>query len=156
MTPLFNKLNYKNQSEILVLHSPESFEIELKIMADVATIYKDDQTITQIDFVLIFVTQLKEIDENISRLYSKLNGDAVLWFCYPKGTSKKYRCDFNRDTGWSVLGTYNLESVRQVAIDDDWSALRFRKVEYVKSLSRREDFAISDEGKQRTRNNKNN
>lgn len=156
MTPLFNKLNYKNQSEILVLHSPESFETELKNMADVATIYKDDQTITQIDFVLIFVTQLKEIEENIRRLYSKLNGDAVLWFCYPKGTSKKYKCDFNRDTGWSSLGAYNLESVRQVAIDDDWSALRFRKVEYVKSLSRREDFAISDQGKQRTRNNKNN
>jgi len=28
--------------------------------------------------------------------------DAIVWFTYPKGTSKKYKCDFNRDTGWTL------------------------------------------------------
>lgn len=41
-------------------------------------------------------------------------------------TSKNYKCDFNRDSEWISLGKYNLEPVRQVAIDDDFSALRFR------------------------------
>jgi len=76
-----------------------------------------------------------------------------LWFCYPKGTSKKYKCDFNRDTGWETLGNYNLEGVRQVAIDEDWSALRFRKIEHIKTLTRRESFAISKEGKERIKKN---
>lgn len=62
-------------------------------------------------------------------------------------TSKNYKCDFNRDSGWTSLGKYNLEPVRQVAIDDDFSALRFRKVEFIKTITRRDCFAITKEAK---------
>lgn len=149
MTPLFKKLNYKNQPSILSLNTPDSFEDELSKMAEFAAILKSESQVSLIDFAIVFVTQQNEIEESIEQLFPKLNGDAVLWFCYPKGTSKKYKCNFNRDTGWSELGKYNLESVRQIAIDEDWSALRFRKTEYIKVLARREDYAISDEGKKR-------
>ena len=64
-------------------------------------------------------------------------GDAVLWFAYPKGTSKRYTCDFNRDTGWQVIRGAGFDSVRQIAIDEDWSALRFRRLQYVKTASAR-------------------
>jgi hypothetical protein len=47
------------------------------------------------------------------------------------------------------LGTLNLEPVRQVAIDEDWSALRFRRVEHIKSMKRRSSMRISPEGKKR-------
>ena len=57
----------------------------------------------------------------------------MVWFAYPKGTSKRYTCDFNRDTGWQVIRDAGFDSVRQVAIDEDWSAMRFRRVEYIKS-----------------------
>jgi hypothetical protein len=139
MTPAFKKLNYKDQTKILALNPPESFDSELNIMADSAVIVKSENDISEIDFALVFVTKQKEIGEIISRIYSKLRGDAVLWFCYPKGTSKKYKCDFNRDTGWSGLKKYTLEPVRQVAIDEDWSALRFRKLEYIKTMTRKEE-----------------
>lgn len=56
----------------------------------------------------------------------------LLWFAYPKGTSKKYKCDFNRDDGWEPLRKLGFDTVRQVAIDEDWSALRFRRVEFIK------------------------
>jgi hypothetical protein len=72
-------------------------------------------------------------------------GDAILWFCYPKGTSKKYTCDFNRDTGWASLGQLGWEPVRQVAIDDDWSALRFRNPDFIKTMTR--SFAMTEKGK---------
>jgi hypothetical protein len=151
MTPLFKKLNYKNHPSILSLNSPDSFEDELNQMAELATILKSESQASLVDFAIVFVTKQNEIEEAIEQLFPKLNGDAVLWFCYPKGTSKKYKCDFNRDTGWSELGKYNMEGVRQIAIDEDWSALRFRKTEYIKVLARREDYAISDEGKKRIR-----
>jgi hypothetical protein len=48
------------------------------------------------------------------------------------------------------MGRYSLEPVRQVAIDEDWSALRFRKVGYIKNITRRESFALSEEAKRRT------
>jgi len=151
MTPLFKKLNFKNQPEILVLNAPASFETELTSILDFTNIKKDITKIKRIDFAIIFVFRKEQIDNCIKLIFPKLNGDAVLWFCYPKGTSKKYICEFNRDTGWESLGQYNLEGVRQVAIDKDWSALRFRKTEFIKTLTRRESFAISKDGKERVR-----
>ncbi|MGF1585624.1 MAG: hypothetical protein ACFCUM_09905 [Bacteroidales bacterium] len=80
----------------------------------------------------------------------KFKGDAILWFCYPKGSSKNYKCGFNRDTGWEGLGKYNLEPVRQVAIDEDWSAIRFRRVEFITNITRAESGAITEEARRRT------
>lgn len=148
MTPLFKKLNFKNHAAILVVNSPESFESELAAMAGFTTVYRDESDVSAIDFVIVFVTRQNEIDESIRKIYPKLEGDAILWYCYPKGSSKKYKCDFNRDRGWDKVGEFNLEGVRQVAIDEDWSALRFRKTMHIKNLTR--NFAISEEGKKRT------
>jgi hypothetical protein len=73
----------------------------------------------------------------------------VIWFAYPKGSSQQYACDFNRDTGWAALGAAGFEPVRQVAIDADWSALRFRRAAFVKTMTRDASRAISSLGKSR-------
>jgi hypothetical protein len=39
--------------------------------------------------------------------------------------------DLTRDEGWAPLFDAGLRPVRQIAIDDTWSALRFRRVEHV-------------------------
>ena len=70
---------------------------------------------------------------------------------YPKASSKRYQCEFNRDTGWAAVGVAGFESVRQVAIDEDWSALRFRRTEYVKKLTRDASRMSSEAGKSRAR-----
>jgi hypothetical protein len=36
-----------------------------------------------------------------------------------------------------VLGAAGFEPVRMVAVDEDWSALRFRRVGFIKTLTRR-------------------
>lgn len=147
MTPLFKKLNFKNHKSILALNAPVSFTEELKRMQNEAIIFRTENKINAIDFALVFVTKLSEIEQSINAIYNELEGDAMLWYCYPKGSSKKYKCDFNRDNGWQALGDRNLEPVRQVAIDEDWSALRFRKVEFIKTMTR--SFAISEGGKKK-------
>ncbi|TAE26028.1 MAG: hypothetical protein EAZ91_18465 [Cytophagales bacterium] len=68
---------------------------------------------------------------------------------YPKQSSKKYRCEFNRDTGWASVGAAGFEPVRQVAINDDWSALRFRRAAYLKKITRNPEGMISSEGRRR-------
>jgi hypothetical protein len=139
MTPTFKKLNYKEHKQILVLNAPQSFHEELNVMAGLATIIKSENEIQEIEFAIVFVSKQHEIDEIIPRIYPKLKGDAILWFCYPKATSKKYKCDFNRDTGWGGLRKLKLETVRLVAIDEDWGALRFRKIEFIKTMTRKEE-----------------
>ena len=150
MTTLFKKLNFKEHKEIVAINAPQSFQDELNAMKSVAKISTDIDKVNEVEFVICFVKTQSEIDSFISTVDKKIIGDAVIWLCYPKASSKKYKCDFNRDTGWATLGDYGLEGVRQVAIDEDWSALRFRKVEYIKNITRRESYALTNEAKQRT------
>jgi hypothetical protein len=150
MTPLFKKLNFKNHTTVVAINYPKSFELEMNAMAGITSFVKDIEKVKEIDFAILFVTKQKEIDVLTKEIYTKLKGDAVLWFCYPKGTSKNYKCDFNRDTGWQAVAKYELEPVRMVAIDEDWSALRFRKVAFIKTITRRESHALTKTAKERT------
>jgi hypothetical protein len=79
-----------------------------------------------------------------------MSPDAVLWFAYPKKSSKRYKSDISRDEGWAPLGELGFEGVRQVAIDEDWSALRFRQAGYIKTMARNQRLAMSEEGRART------
>lgn len=132
MASIFEKLNLKEQRDILVVNAPASFEGELEALRGVGVL-RDPKKVKTVEFALVFVTRQGEVDSLAKVLANKAEGDALLWFAYPKGTSKKYKCDFNRDTGWDVLRGAGFDTVRQVAIDEDWSALRFRRIEYIKS-----------------------
>jgi hypothetical protein len=148
MSTIFDKLNLKNQTEILVLNAPESFEPELAALNNI-TIRRNAADVKEIVFSLAFVTKQKEVDAIAKTVARKATGDVIMWFAYPKGTSKKYKCDFNRDTGWAALGDAGFEGVRMVAIDEDWSALRFRRVEFIKTMARDKERAISKQGKKK-------
>jgi hypothetical protein len=146
MSSLFSKLNLKSQTEIAVLNSPESFEPELTALSGVVVL-RELEPRGNTTFLLAFVTKQEEVDEIATIAVAKTEGDALIWFVYPKGSSKNYKCEFNRDDGWAVLGNLGFEAVRQVAIDQDWSALRFRRVEFIKTMSRERKRAISAGGK---------
>jgi hypothetical protein len=149
MTPLFKKLNFKEQPSILVLNAPDSFKTEMEQMAAFTKVETHAARLEHITFAMAFVSKLAEIEQSITVIFPKLQGDAILWFCYPKASSKRFSCEFNRDTGWAVLGQYELEGVRQVAIDEDWSALRFRKLDYIKTMTRRDSMRLSEMAKKK-------
>jgi hypothetical protein len=127
---LFDKLNLKGHEAILVLNAPDAFEKELRTLRDVRVFHRIDDA-KSFGFMLAFATSRAEVDRLSKALCAKAAGDCLLWFAYPKGTSKKYSCDFNRDNGWAVLQKNGFDTVRQVAIDEDWSALRFRRVYFI-------------------------
>ena len=147
-TPIFKKLNLKSATDILVVNAPASFEGEIAALAGV-TVHRAVAKIKVLEFALAFVTQQSELDALSKSLAAKATGDAIVWFAYPKQSSKKYACAFHRDTGWDVLARAGYEKVRMVAIDEDWSALRFRKAEFVKLLTRDAARVLSPQGKQR-------
>ena len=130
MASVFDKLHFKNQREILVLAAPPSFEPELRTLSAVS-ILRDAHNAKSIEFAIAFVTRRAEVDTAVKLIVPKTDGDVVLWFAYPKGTSKRVAGEINRDTGWEPLQSAGFETVRLVAIDEDWSALRFRRAAYV-------------------------
>lgn len=132
MGSVFEKLNLGSQQEIVVLGAPESFQPELAQLP-VLTIHHHLESVTEAGFWLAFVTRKSEVERLVPRIAKRAKGDAIVWFAYPKGTSKKYTCDFNRDTGWASLKKLGFDTVRAVAIDEDWTGLRFRRKEFIKS-----------------------
>jgi hypothetical protein len=131
MTPLFTKLNLGAHREILVIDAPDSFEPELAALTGV-TVHRNSDHAPTTPFVIAFVKTLAEVQAAAAWL-SRTVGDVVVWFAYPKGTSKRYRCEFNRDNGWAAVYAVGFDTVRQIAVDEDWSALRFRRNEFIKS-----------------------
>jgi hypothetical protein len=132
MSDVFKKMNLKDEKEIVVLNAPESFSPELAGLKGVK-ILRDAGKVPEIQYALAFVTKQAEVDTISRAVAPKARGDAQVWFAYPKGTSKKFKCEFNRDNGWAVINGLGWRGIRMVAIDEDWSALRFRRVEYIKS-----------------------
>ena len=130
MPSVFDKLNIKDHRDILVLNAPSSFEKEIAALRDIR-VQRRLSEMKSPQFVLAFVQQRVELNRLAKALLKRASGDIVLWFAYPKGTSKKHSCDFNRDDGWDLLRESGFDSVRQVAIDADWSALRFRRKEFI-------------------------
>jgi hypothetical protein len=145
MNPIFKKLNYKNQKAIYVINAPDSFKKDMDDLQDLAAMKTSLAGAKNVEFFLAFVTKQKEVDDLAKKISPLMIEDGVLWFAYPKGSSKKYKCEFNRDNGWNELGKFGWEGVRMVAIDEDWSALRFRKAEHIKTMTR--NFAMSEAGK---------
>jgi hypothetical protein len=135
MPNIFDKLNLAGRAEILVLNAPASFESALQLLRGVR-ILRGLGDAESVRFALAFVTRRVELSRVSVALAGKASGDALLWFAYPKGTSARYQCDFNRDTGWDALRELGFDSVRQVAIDEDWSAVRFRRIEFIKIRKR--------------------
>lgn len=148
MQPLLKKLQFKNQEVILVLNSPDEFKdsiIDFKNYTKVITEISGGKA--KQSFILVFVKDIDGLKQSLEKIRSLINEESILWFAYPKKASKKYKSDINRDFGWQALGDISFEGVRQIAIDEDWSALRFRYISQIKKFSRNKNMVLSGEGK---------
>jgi hypothetical protein len=152
MGPVLKKMNLKDQTPVVVLDAPTSFEAELESLTDRSVVSERDavEECSDIGFAVAFVMTQSAVDGAARLLAPRLGDDPLLWFAYPKQSSKRYTCEFNRDTGWAVLGKFGFEPVRQVAVDEDWSALRFRRVDRIKTITRRSSMAVTEDAKRRT------
>jgi hypothetical protein len=139
MKNLLYKLNYKGQKRISVINAEEDFIHSISTeLRDVIIDQKIDPRYPY-EFIIIFVKSVLEVEQIAPITIHNLMADGVLWFCYPKKISKKYKSDIDRDHGWDILNDSGLHGIRMVAIDKDWSALRFRNKKYIKSTSGRFD-----------------
>jgi hypothetical protein len=127
MTEIFKKLNYKGQSPILVIGAPETFEEELLTASSESVVHRSAQAGVHYAFLFAFTPTKESLLKAAKTLLRASEQDAVIWFAYPKQSSKKLRSDLNRDVCREALEPLSLETVRQIAIDQDWSALRVKR-----------------------------
>ncbi len=111
------KLQIKPGQSVAVLHGPTDVDMELP--DDVAPGDPEDA-----DAVIFFAKNRKELDERARPFIDAASRDALAWLAYPK--AGQLDTDLNRDSLWELLSQRGIRPVRQVAIDDTWSALRFR------------------------------
>jgi hypothetical protein len=79
------------------------------------------------DVVLAFAANRADLDTMLPGVLTALKPGAILWIAYPKLTSK-LAGDLNRDIIHNLVPAYGLDTVSQIAVDADWSALRFKRV----------------------------
>jgi len=85
-----------------------------------------------LDFVQLFVRDSAELAEHTPAALAAIKRDGVFWISYPKKSSGVVS-DLTRDEGWAPITAAGLRPVTQIAIDEIWSAVRWRPIELVKS-----------------------
>jgi hypothetical protein len=76
------------------------------------------------DAVIAFARNRAELAAVAAPAVEAARQDRLAWIAYPKGG--KLGTDLNRDVLAGLLTAEGVQPVRQVAIDETWSALRFR------------------------------
>ena len=110
---LARKLNLKPGMKLRVLGKPAAVDLD-----DVATSNSGDAA------VLVFVKKAAEVDQKARPAIDAAKEDRISWIAYPK--AGQLGTDLNRDILWQHVAKNGIEGVRQIAIDEVWSAMRFR------------------------------
>ena len=126
-TTLAQKLQIKS-GQLTVFNAPKGYLDQLS--KELKGIAVSTRASGQVDAVLVFVNNLAEVEQRAPRAIQAVKPDGLLWIAYAKGTSK-VKTDVNRDRLWAAMEPTGWQAVRQIAIDEVWSALRFRPAEKV-------------------------
>ncbi|GIP26040.1 hypothetical protein J23TS9_11700 [Paenibacillus sp. J23TS9] len=119
---LLKKLRYKN-GHALVLNAPAGYDLGIE----------SKSSDSKAAFIQLFVNNAEQVHEWVPQAIPRLAEDAVFWITYPKQTSK-VKTDINRDSLWKLVESMApYRPVSNVAVDEKWSALRFRHVDLVQS-----------------------
>lgn len=123
---ILRKAQYKRELRSAVLNAPVPIGEEF-MNAGLPTSAEESDNL---QFTILFVKDRHEAEKNLEPTIKKIQSDSVFWVAYPKGGSS-IRTDLNRDKLWSLLEPLGYRPVSQIAIDNDWSALRFRPIQKV-------------------------
>lgn len=130
MLNILKKLQVKHiDDKKLIINAPFSY-LELLNLDDI--VFDTNPIKLEYDFIQIFGSSNEELKKLAKEHINLLKDDGLLWLCYPKKTSKKYQSNCSRDTVVTLLQDEQFQAVRQIAIDEDFSGLRFRHESKIK------------------------
>lgn len=131
---LTKKLLIKPGYQLLILNAPKGYVERISPLPEDATLAEAGSGLY--DFVQLFCRDKTDVDALAPAAIAAVKPGGVLWLCYPK-RGPKVQTDINRDTGWETVNRAGWGPVMQIAIDDLWSALRFRPEADIQRTSNR-------------------
>jgi len=109
---LASKLQIPRGLKMWVINPPAGFEID-------APTGQDSR-----DGILLFARDSKTLIRIGRPVFEAAKADRLAWIAYPKAS--QLGTDLNRDILWKLVKPMGIRPVRQVSVDDTWSAMRFR------------------------------
>lgn len=124
MQETIKKFKFKDKG--IVLNAPDRLEDKFVELGFETSLHKEDKSKN----TLVFINNQKEYLDFLTNSLERIEDDSVLWFGYPKGTSK-IKTDINRDTIRTTGEEFGITTVTALSINETWSALRFRPIDKV-------------------------
>lgn len=118
MASVASKLQIKPGQSVCVIGRPQGVTLDL---GREPVVVRDP---SGSDAVIVYATNSADLEDVSAPLLAAARRDALTWVCYPK--AGQLGTDLNRDKLAALLQTAGVQPVRQIAIDDVWSALRLR------------------------------
>lgn len=144
ISSLAKKLQIKPAHQVLLVNAPENYLHTLEpLPRETAIHFSAEGTY---DVVQLFVGNSDDLKRDLKWLSKHLRPDTILWISYPKKSSG-IESDLGMMQSWDETAKSGLQGVAAAAIDQTWTALRFRPAEQVKkSESRNSEISTNNYG----------
>jgi hypothetical protein len=118
--PVAERLQVKGERRLAVVGASAIVDNKIGIK-------KQRCDISEADVVLLFAADRRQLDKTLPGILEQAPRDAIIWIAYPKLTSK-LAGDLSRNLIHALAANSGLDTVSQIAIDDDWSAMRVKRI----------------------------
>jgi len=118
--PVAERLQVKGSRHLAVIGAPA----DLESIIGARNVRTD---VPNADVILLFAPDRARFDALLPTVLATSSRDAILWVAYRKLTSR-LAADLSRDIIHRLAPEYRLDTVSQIAIDNDWSALRLKRM----------------------------
>jgi hypothetical protein len=116
---IFKKMKARAPCVAAVMHAPSDYPRPSEF---------DWSDTGQADLVHLFVESREQFKERFSQAANACKEDGALWISYPKSKGKTLY-DINRDSLWNLLLAAGFHPVSQIALNEEWSAVRVKRNE---------------------------
>jgi hypothetical protein len=116
------KLFIRENCTVLLFNGPRGIRAALGALPAGAKLVT--RSTKPVDLALIFSAKKAEMIALLRKAKPQLKEHGLMWAAYPK--AGQLNTDLKRETVWECGQAVKMQPVAQIAVDDVWSALRFK------------------------------